>query len=141
MEKIVVLLVGPQGSGKSTYCQSHLGGYTRISQDDQGKQGHFIAFEQALRDAVPYLVIDRINALKSQRKRYLDLAREHGYHTRIIWLNVDRNLCLKRCRERAEHPTLKPEDAERALQTYFNTFQIPSRREADQLTIIGPPPV
>ena len=126
MSKVVVLLVGPQGSGKSTYCREQLPGYVRISQDEQGRQGHFLIFEQAIREGVPYLVIDRINGLKSQRKRYLDVARQNGYLTRIVWLNVDRNLCLKRCRERLDHPTFRPEDAEKAIQLYFNSFQIPS---------------
>src|SRR5262249_38070697 len=70
----------------------------------------------------------------------LDLAKKHGYLTRIVWLNVDRNLCLRRCRERTDHPTLAPEDPEKALALYFTTFQVPSRREADLLDIVGPPP-
>ena len=141
MEKTVVLLVGPQGSGKSTYCREHLPGFLRISQDEQGRQGHIAFFEEAAVRGEPGIVIDRINGIKNQRKRYLDVARQHGYRTRIIWLNVDRQTCVKRCRERAEHPTLRAEEADRALAIYFNSFQIPSRREADVLTIIGPPPV
>ena len=141
MDKVVVLLVGPQGSGKSTYCRDNLPGYLRISQDEQGRAAHFTLFTEALERGEPFVVIDRINALKSQRKRYLDVARQHGYLTHIVWLNADRNLCLTRCRDTADHPTLKPEDADKALQLYFNSFQVPSRREADTLTILGPPPV
>src|SRR5207237_4336961 len=39
------------------------------------------------------------------------------------------------------HPTLPPEDAEKAVQLYFLVFQMPSRTEADTLTIVGPQPV
>jgi RNA ligase len=140
MDKIVVLLVGPQGSGKTTYCQKHLPGCLRISQDEQGRQGHLTDFEEALQRGEPCIVVDRINALKYQRKRYLDLAKQHGYTTRIVWLNADRNLCIRRCKERTDHPTLKPEDADKAVQLFFRLFQIPSRCEADSLTIVGPPP-
>jgi RNA ligase len=136
----MVLLVGPQGSGKTTYCLTFLPDYLRISQDEQGRQGHFTAYQEALTQGKPFVVVDRINALKCQRKRYLDLARQHGYVTRIIWLNADRNLCLRRCRERTDHPTLHPEDAEKALALYYRGFQIPTRREADSLEVIGPPP-
>lgn len=120
MEKIVVLLIGSQGSGKSGYCRDYLPGYLRISQDEQGRHQHFTLFEQAAAEGVPCIVIDRVNGIKSQRKRYLDVARQHGYHTRIVWLNVDRQLCLKRCLERREHPTLRPEAAEQALRIYHN---------------------
>src|SRR5688500_17657129 len=109
MEKIVVLLVGPQGSGKSTYCRERLPDCLRISQDEQGRQTHLTFFEEALQRGEPAVVVDRINALKGQRRRYLDLARQYDYRTRIVWLNVDRNTCLKRCRERTDHPTLRPE--------------------------------
>src|SRR5205807_2188051 len=135
------LLVGPQGSGKTTWCRENLPGYLRISQDEMGQKAHFLLFQDAIERGEPFLVVDRINAQKAQRKRYLDLARKHGYRTRIVWLNADRNLCLRRCRERTDHPTLAPEDAEKALRLYFDTFQTPSRREADELVVVGPPPV
>src|ERR1051325_4767973 len=140
MDKLVILLVGPQGAGKTTYCAQHLAHCFRISQDDQGPNQHLIVFQEALQRGEPCVVIDRINAQKYQRQRYLDLARQHGYRTRIVWFNADRNLCLKRCRERLDHPTLKPEDAEKAIGLYYHNLQTPSCREVDELVILGPPP-
>jgi RNA ligase len=140
VEKIAVVLVGPQGSGKTRYCQEQLPDYLRISQDEQGRQGHLTAFDEAIARGEPRIVVDRINVIKSQRRRYLDPARQHGYRTRIVWLNADRAVCLKRCQARTDHPTLPPAEAEKALSMYFRGFQIPSRREADDLEIVGPPP-
>ncbi len=140
MHKIVVLFVGPQGSGKTTYCREHYPGCVRISQDEQGPKEHIVLFQEALERGETCVVVDRINAQKYQRQRYLDLARAHGYRTRIIWFNPDRVVCLRRCQERLDHPTLKPEDAEKAIAHYYRNFQTPSRREADELTILGSPP-
>jgi RNA ligase len=140
MEKNLFLLVGPQGSGKTSYCREHLPGCLRISQDDQGRQEHFHLFQEVLQRGEPCIVVDRINAVKYQRRRYLEPARQHGYRTHIVWLNVDRDVCLRRCRSRTDHPTLAAEEAEKALRHYFQSFQTPSRREADTLTIIGPSP-
>lgn len=138
--KEVVLLVGAQGSGKTTWCRENLPGYVRFSQDEQGPKAHFLLFQEAVERGEPLLVVDRINGQRPQRQRYLDLARQHGYRTRIVWLNVDRTVCLQRCRARSDHPTLKPEDAERAIALFSRTFQTPSRREADTVERIGPPP-
>ena len=33
------------------------------------------------------------------------------FATRLVWLNAERTLCLRRCKERTDHPTLKPQDA------------------------------
>src|SRR4051794_39596113 len=106
MDKLLVLLMGPQGSGKSTWCQQHLPGFFRISQDDQGPREHLRVFEEAVVRGEPLLVIDRTNAPRYQRKRYLDLAKQYGYHTRIVWFNLSRAECVRRCQERVGHPTL-----------------------------------
>lgn len=138
--KRLVMLVGAQGSGKTTYCAERLKGYTRISQDDQGKQGHKEAFAEALEREEPCIVIDRINHSRQQRGNYLSLAKRKGYSTRIVWLNVDRNVCIKRAKARKNHPTLKSEEAEQAITWFFRGFQIPSKKEADELEIVGAPP-
>src|SRR5438067_946402 len=93
--KTVVLLVGAQGSGKTTWCREHLPGYLRISQDEQGQKAHYLLYEEAVQRGEPLIVVDRINGQRYQRRRYLDLARKHGYRTRIVWLNVDRAVCLR----------------------------------------------
>jgi predicted kinase len=137
MDKLVVVMMGAQGSGKTTYCREYLADCLRISQDEQGRGGHWRAFEEALRKGIAGVAIDRINALASQRKRYLDLARQHGYRTRIVWLNTNRHLCLRRCRKRTDHPTLPPEDANRAIHNFFDNLELPSRDEADELEILA----
>ena len=140
MNKLLVLLMGPPGSGKTGYCQTHLSDYAYISQDRQGRKGHLQAFDEIVRKGFPQVVVDRPNPLKYERKRYLDLAKQFGYLTRIVWLNADRELCIRRCRERAEHITLDPRGAEKAVDCFLLNMQIPSRYEADCLDIIGPPP-
>lgn len=140
MEKIVVLLVGAQGSGKTTWCREHLSDYFRISQDEQGHKRHLELYEEALQRGELRIVIDRINGQKYQRQRYLEPAKHHGYTTRIVWLNPPRSLCLERCKAREDHPTLTADKAERAISLYFNTLQTPTRAEADSLDIVGQPP-
>lgn len=135
--KMLILLVGAQGSGKSTYCAERLAGYTRISQDDQGKQGHRDAFHAALSEGNEFIVVDRMNHSREQRGNYLAPAKKAGYITKIVWLNTDRNLCIKRAKARKNHPTLKPDAAEDAIKWYFRSFQTPSKKEVDELEIIG----
>lgn len=138
--KRFVLLMGCQGSGKTTYCAERLKGYTRISQDEQGREGHKAELNMALKREDPFIVVDRINANRHQRGNYLSLAKKNGYTTRIVWLNTDRATAVKRAKSRRSHPTLKTEDAEQAINWYFKALQYPSVKESDELEIIGQPP-
>ncbi len=134
----LVLMVGPQGSGKTTYCDKNLKGYVRVSQDDQGKD-HLRLFEEAVARG-DNVVVDRINHNRQQRRRYLSPAKKAGYHTKIVWLNENCDVCRERIASRGKHPTLRPENAGKALGMYFSQFQAPSRREADELTVEGEAP-
>lgn len=136
-DKIVVVLVGPQGAGKSTWCAENLPDFMRISQDEQGPREHIRKFEEAVVRGEPRIVVDRTNGPKFQRKRYLAFARQHGYRTRIVWFNVDRDECLRRCRARTDHPTLTAEKADSAIAIYFRNLQFPTRVEADEIQIVG----
>lgn len=139
--KRLTLLVGPQGSGKTTYCAERFSGHMRISQDEMGKDGHREAFRDAINRGDESIIIDRTNSTRFQRSNYISLAKKNGYKTKIVWLNVDKNTCLQRIAGRKSHPTVTSEGAADALQWYFNSFQVPSKLEVDEVEIVGDPPI
>src|SRR5260370_794117 len=94
--KRLVLLVGCPGSGKSTYCEKRLHGFTRISRDDQGNKRHKQAYADALANGDQNIVIDKTNHTRFRRRSFLDEAKSAGYVTKIVWMNTSREECLKR---------------------------------------------
>jgi predicted kinase len=131
-----IILVGCPGSGKSTYAQNKYPHYVRISQDDMGKKGHLEAFKQALNEKRT-VVIDRMNFNKKQRSRYISKAREAGYKIEIIEFRVPVLLCLCRCENRVNHPTIKDNlTATNVIKFYFKNYKAPTADEYDNLKII-----
>ncbi len=131
----LILMIGAQGSGKTTYCKRKLKSYTRISQDDHGKQKHIERFHKAVKRGDD-IVIDRINHTKKQRRRYTDYGRSWGYRIKFIWLDYDKITCLQRMSnaDRADHPTIAPDaDHYEILMHFFNKFETPSSNEYDEL--------
>lgn len=129
MKPEIIILVGPPGSGKSTYCNK-FPKHVRISQDDQGV-GHLHNFESALyhRDNI---IIDRMGFSKDQRDRYLKPAREAGYTTIIVVLHVPKEICFQRCDARKNHPTVKTkEDASKAINFFFSKYERVENGDAD----------
>jgi adenylate kinase family enzyme len=118
----IILLVGPPGSGKTTYAQQYIQeGYTYINQDLQGKD-HLRLFEEAT-SLNKNIVVDRMNFNKNQRDRYY----KEGYERKIVVLHVPREECLRRCTLRTGHPTNKDEaSANAALNTFFSKYERPS---------------
>lgn len=136
MEKHIYVVVGPQGSGKSTLYTEKYSHCVRVSQDDQGKEGHRTIFNNAIKDG-KNVYVDRINHTRDQRDRYLRQARAAGYKTHIILLHASYELCFDRIAKRKDHPTLKVENAHEALTMYFFQYQAPKNGEADTIEIIG----
>jgi len=133
----LILLIGPQASGKTSYAAEHFPDAIRISQDDSGRSGHLREFENALATRQDILV-DRINHERCQRMRYAVPAREAGYDIHYLWLDADRYTCLKRLGKREEHPTvgLSDVDHEKVLESYFQNFEPPLVEEYDRLDVI-----
>lgn len=132
---ILDVLVGPPGSGKSQHAFST--GMVRINQDDQGKDGHLVLFNQALRYK-QNIVIDRMNFNRAQRNRYIKPAKEAGYTVRIKVLHTPYEECLRRCNERIGHPTISDEEtAKKALNYFFRVYEKPQADEADQILNLG----
>lgn len=136
MNKELILLVGPQGSGKSTYCHDTLKDYYRVSQYDMGKEGHKNAFADALKTKSK-IVIDRINHLKSQREWYLNQATSRGFKTKIIIFQDSFKNCYDRIVSRKNHPTLEAKSAKQALFMFYSGYQKPRYSEADDVVFLG----
>ena len=132
--KTLILLIGPQGAGKSLYCKNL--DYVRINQDDQGKSEHFKLFLQAIKEG-KNIVVDRINHLRHQRQKYTEIARKEKYKINYVWFDVDRQTCLERLAKRENHPTIRTTDNhDRILAIYFREFEEPQYFEYDKMETI-----
>lgn len=133
----LILLVGPQGSGKTFFCENKLPvSFHHVSQDEFGKEGHIKRFEELLNEGLD-IVIDRINHTKEQRARYLSKAKEHGYETEIREFFSEYKVCYERIINRKNHPTIKTGDhvtAKKALDMYFNQYEPILDNEADVIS-------
>ncbi len=139
MYKGLLMLVGNQGSGKTTIAMDAVNNqaFLRISQDDQGKAGHWTAFETALKKEYPLIVIDRMNHTKEQRAKFINEAKKKGYETVIQDMTCSPQLAFERLVVRENHPTLPKEDKDvilKALYTYYSQYEKPTNDEADVVT-------
>jgi predicted kinase len=132
MSKHIILMVGPAGSGKSTMAHEFRDklDYVYINQDLQGRE-HLSLFDNAILAGLN-VIVDRLNFTKGQRARYLDLAKSHGYTSKIIVLHQSYEVCLERCLTRVGHETIKEERASRgALNMFFSRYERVEDTEAD----------
>lgn len=135
------LMVGPPGSGKSTYSRrlfyDHGMFTTYINQDSQGKE-HMSKFLAAIAER-RNIIVDRMNFNKEQRSRYLGPAVSNGYETEIIVLHEPYDECMMRMSRRVDHETIDTkEKAAGALRTFFTRYERPEEGEADTITRLYP---
>lgn len=141
MRKTAYILIGPQGSGKTYWAKNvllaHNNTIVRISQDDQGRQGHRDLFTQCMNEGQS-VVVDRMNFNFQQRDRYVDAARNLGYYVIFVWFKIGEVVCLSRLARRKNHPTISIDsDHSNIIDFYFENFEAPCHSEYDEMLTIN----
>jgi len=104
----VVVLVGLQASGKSTYARSQLPQHTLVS-----KRRQLQLLEKALQ-AGEAVVVDNTNPAIEDRQPLIEVARKWGAPVRAVFLDTPREVCWERnaAREVEAHSRLQPPTVE-----------------------------
>ena len=134
MDRTIAILMGLQGSGKSTFYATHLAeDFVRVNLDTlKTRHREKLLVEECIANGQSY-AIDNTNPTKSDRERYIASARAAGY--RIIGYFIESK--IKDCMQRN---ALREGDArvpEKAIAATSNKLQIPSYDEGfDELYFV-----
>lgn len=129
----MLMLVGIPGCGKSTFAKSlessapHV--FVRINQDALGTRRRC---EQVTRRALAEgkcPIIDRCNFDPSQRRYFIDIAREFQVPVDCISLELPREECVRRCEVRQNHETIERGLERQVVNKMMSMFEAPSRQE------------
>jgi predicted kinase len=141
----LTLLVGPPGSGKSTYARNaiendgdHGAATVYANQDSQGKMEHLCIFRDALH-AGKDVIVDRMNFNKIQRLGYIEQAKSFifdgkPYEVEIHVFHEPYQVCIDRAIARKDHETIKDEKSARAaIGFFFKNYERVQDGEADKV--------
>ena len=129
----LVMLVGPPGSGKSTFSKKYKEeGFVYVNQDAQGKLEHMAIFRDALA-AGQNVIVDRMNFNRVQRLGYLEQAQKLSYYVEIHVIHEPYDVCVARAIARiGSHETIHDEETvKKVVKFFFKSYERVEDWEAD----------
>ena len=134
MDKTVVIMIGLQGSGKSTFYMTHLAeDFVRVNLDTlKTRHRERLLIEECISQNRSFAV-DNTNPTRSDREKYIILAKEAGY--RVVGYFMESK--IKDCIERNALREGMARVPEKAIAATSNKLEIPSYDEGfDELYFV-----
>ena len=134
MENTLVIMMGIQGSGKSTFYRTYLAqDYVRVNLDTlKTRHQEKLLVDKCLADGKS-VAVDNTNPTKEDRQRYISPAKEAKY--RIVGYFMESK--LKDCIERNEQREGKEKIPRMAIAATSNKLEMPSYEEGfDELYFV-----
>lgn len=130
----MILMMGIQGSGKSTFCQKNLAkNYVRVNLDTlKTRRQESLLISACLKGGKSF-VVDNTNPTRADRQRYIPLARDAGYQIIGYFMESKLQTCIARNRQRSGSARIPPT----AIAATSNKLQLPSYDEGfDELYFV-----
>jgi len=126
----LLIVCGLPGSGKSTVSKElEPFGWVRVNQDDLGSaEDCKKIMEKALKHCKS-VIIDRCNVHAKERKMWMQEAKKYTNQMEVLFLDVPMEECIRRVRERINHPTLDGENAEVVIRDFQKRLEEPQKWE------------
>ena len=123
--KTIYIMMGLQGSGKTTFCQQYLSDVRYVNLDTLNTRNkEALVIQDCLNNSDNY-VVDNTNPTRQDRLRYIPNAKEHGYHIVGYYMQSHLQECIKRNNER----TGKKRIPSKAIAMTSNKLELPSYDE------------
>lgn len=124
--KTMVIMMGIQGSGKSTFYHSHLvGDFVHINLDSlKTRYQERLAIEQCIQQGRNYAV-DNTNPTREDRQRYISAAKNAGYRIVGYFMESKLQSCIQRNNQRTGSARIPA----KAIAATSNKLQMPSYEE------------
>ena len=134
MSKTVVILMGLQGSGKSTFCQKYLlNSFVRVNLDTLKTRCREKLLVEECMESESSFVVDNTNPTRIDRERYIIPAKKAGY--RVVGYFLESK--IKDCMARNALREGKARVPEKAIAATSNKLEIPSYDEGfDELYFV-----
>lgn len=129
----LIVLVGPPGSGKTTWAKRNQSGAVHISQDDlidaitpAGFDHVYRPVYHAAKDAVAHaalreghtVIVDRTNRTRAHRSRWLEIANQERCPTIAVVMSTSEELCRERNAKRNRAGRLSEERMDRMFAAF-----------------------
>lgn len=133
-KRTMILMMGLQGSGKSTFCREILGNtYVYVNLDTLKTRHREKLLIQECMEQGKSFIVDNTNPTKEDRLRYIPIAKAAGYRVIGYFMESKLKVCIERNEQRegaAKIPSM-------AIAATSNRLQMPSYDEGfDELYFV-----